>query len=85
MVENFVEEKKRIEDLSKQIYKECETAQVPMFLAYCTKEKGYQYRCLLPGEFLGKYELGENPDRFKKFLAVVRDFDKEEYRTNIQK
>lgn len=77
------ETKKKLKELSKEFFKLCEESSIPMFLAYCTQESGYQYKCLLPGEFPGKKELGDNEDKFIRFLRVVSNFDKEKFRIKI--
>lgn len=72
-----------IKSAAKEFRKLCQDFEVPMFLAFCTAESGYQYYCLLPGEFEGQKELGNNPDRFKKFLAVTKDYDKADFFPHI--
>jgi hypothetical protein len=79
---NLSEDSHKIKILANQLVRECEIAKIPIFLSYYVPGKGYQYNALLPEE-IGEDMKGEY-NKFKRFLQVCVDFNKEDYFPKIQ-
>lgn len=66
-----------------QLVKECQDAGIPMFFAYYLPDKGYQYAAMFPEEMPDRENLKSEHNKFKKFLQVIIDFNKEDYMTQL--
>lgn len=62
--------------------KECKDAEIPVFVAYYLPQKGYKYKSVFPEE-IETNELKSEYGKFKEFLKVCIDFNKEDYLPGI--
>jgi len=70
----------------RNLVKECEDAKIPIFVAYYLNDKGFKYRATLPQEVgITEIENKEVCNKFKKFLQVVMNYDKNDYLPNFEK
>ena len=65
--------------------RKCKEAGVPCFLAFYHPKKGYQYAAMFPEEFPDDPELTKEYGKFKEFLRVCIDFNKEDYMPTVSK
>ncbi len=57
----------------------CRKAGVPMFIAYYTPDKGYQYNALLPEELFEEAGVESEYGKFLEFLSLVSQFRRAPY------
>jgi len=74
----------RVKMAAKAFVRDLESEGIPSFVAYYLPGKGYKYRATFPEE-IGSEELESEFGKFKKFLQVCIDFNKEDGTVSVGK